>query len=242
MVKAKLANDKIIEADKVLVAIGRQPKTMNIGLETVHVETTQKGFIKVNEKYQTTNLRIYAVGDVIGEPLLAHKAILESIAAARNILGEESFSLNYQLIPHTIFSGLEIAWIGYTERELRSKGIRYRRIRMPISHLSAVRIKDSKYSYVKILMGKNNVPYGIFVVSVCPYRVILYISVFIYVHSRDFRLLPQLLSWGLWGHGRLSRPTARASHLQQAPYGSRSIAPINPQGHRSILKNIIWNT
>ncbi|ABN70211.1 dihydrolipoamide dehydrogenase [Staphylothermus marinus F1] len=164
-VKAKLSNNNLIETDKILVAIGRKPKTTNIGLETVRVETTQKGFIKVNEKYQTTNPRIYAVGDVIGEPLLAHKAILESIAAARNILGEESFSLSYHLVPQTIFSGLEIAWIGYTERELREKGIKYRRIRMPVSHLSAVRIKDSKYSYVKILMDENNVPYGIFVVS-----------------------------------------------------------------------------
>lgn len=164
-VKAKLSNNNLIETDKILVAIGRKPKTTNIGLETVRVETTQKGFIKVNEKYQTTNPRIYAVGDVIGEPLLAHKAILESIAAARNLLGEESFSLSYHLVPQTIFSGLEIAWIGYTERELREKGIKYRRIRMPVSHLSAVRIKDSKYSYVKILMDENNVPYGIFVVS-----------------------------------------------------------------------------
>jgi dihydrolipoamide dehydrogenase len=164
-VKARLSNNKELCVDKVLVAIGRKPKTENIGLENAGVMMDDHGFIVVDDKYRTTNPKIYATGDVIGQPLLAHKAILESIAAAKNIVGEKSFRLEYHLIPQTIFSGLEIAWLGYGEEELRRRNIRYKKIRIPLSYLSAIKIKDSRYSFAKILLGEDNKPYGLYIVA-----------------------------------------------------------------------------
>ncbi|OYT39587.1 MAG: hypothetical protein B6U89_03875 [Desulfurococcales archaeon ex4484_58] len=165
-IKAILSNNERIEVDKVLIAIGRMPKTSGIGLKNVFVETDQHGFIKVNERYQTSNPRIYSAGDVIGQPLLAHKALLESIAVAKNIAGEEIFKLNYTLIPLTIFSGLEIASIGYTEKELKNKNIKYRRIRLPIYFLSSVKIKNGRYSFIKILLDEESSRvYGIHIVA-----------------------------------------------------------------------------
>ena len=151
----ELSNNETLTVDKILVSIGRIPKTNEIGLENASVEVDQYGFIKVDKFYRTTNADIYAVGDVVGGPLLAHKAMLESIAAYRNIVGKEPITLNYQLVPQTIFSGLEISWIGYTEEKLKSKGINYKKVKLPISYLSAVRIKDSRYSYVKILLSEE---------------------------------------------------------------------------------------
>ena len=151
----ELSNNETLTVDKILVSIGRIPKTNEIGLENASVEVDQYGFIKVDKFYRTTNADIYAVGDVVGGPLLAHKAMLESIAAYRNIVGKEPITLNYQLVPQTIFSGLEISWIGYTEKELKSKRINYKKVKLPISYLSAVRIKDSRYSYVKILLSEE---------------------------------------------------------------------------------------
>ncbi|MCD6301867.1 MAG: dihydrolipoyl dehydrogenase [Staphylothermus sp.] len=151
----ELPNNEILTVDKALVSIGRIPKTKGIGLENAGIEVDQYGFIKVDKFYRTTNTNIYAVGDVVGGPLLAHKAMLESIAAYRNIVGKEPITLNYSLVPQTIFSGLELSWIGYTEKELRSKKVSYKKIKLPISYLSAVRIKDSKYSYVKLLLSEE---------------------------------------------------------------------------------------
>ncbi len=164
-VKARLLNSEELSVDKVLVAIGRKPKTENVGLENAGVMTDDHGFIVVDNKYRTTNPKIYATGDVTGQPLLAHKAILESIAAAKNIAGEESFRLEYHLIPQTIFSGLEIAWLGYSEEELKRKNMKYKKIRIPLSYLSAIKIKDSRYSFAKILLGEDNKPYGLSIIA-----------------------------------------------------------------------------
>ncbi|MEM4722761.1 MAG: NAD(P)/FAD-dependent oxidoreductase, partial [Desulfurococcaceae archaeon] len=103
----ELTNGERIEVDKVIVAIGRKPDTQNIGLENIGVEIDKKGFIKVNEDLETSVKNIYASGDVIGGPLLAHKALLESISIAKRIAREESFRVDYRLVPITIFTGLE---------------------------------------------------------------------------------------------------------------------------------------
>jgi len=166
IVKAYLSNDEIIEADKILVAIGRSPKTMDVGLENIGVSLDKAGYIVVDKELRASGSNIYACGDAIGGPLLAHKALLESISVAKRIAGEESFTINYDLVPVTIFSGLEIALLGYSEKELRGKGLKYVVKKLPIYYLSAVRIKDSKYSFVKIMFDpENNRVYGVEIVS-----------------------------------------------------------------------------
>ena len=164
-VKLLLTNDKELVVDKVLISIGRIPNTDDLGLEKTGVKTDNKGFIKLVNGYQTHNHRIYAVGDVVGGPLLAHKAIVESILAAKQIMGEKVERLDYHSVPQTIFSGLEYAGIGYTEKELREKGVKYRKLRIPLSFLSAVRIKGPDYCFAKILVGEDGKVLGIHIVS-----------------------------------------------------------------------------
>ncbi len=166
-VKAILSSGETINVDKTVIAIGRNPKTNGIGLEENSIDLDKYGYILVREGYRTSNPNIYAVGDVVGGPLLAHKAILEGISASLDIMGKHSFKIDYNLVPKTIFTGLEIAWIGYTEKELRENNIRYRKARIPVSYLSAVKIKDSMFSYIKILYDREdwNKIYGIHIIA-----------------------------------------------------------------------------
>lgn len=152
---AELSTGEKLEVDKVVIAVGRKPKTRNVGLENVNVELDQKGYIKVNENLETSTPGVYASGDVVGGPLLAHKALLESVAVAKRIAGEESFRVDYRLVPITIFTGLEIASLGYTEKELSAMGIKYTKYRVPLYFLSAVKIKGSKQAFVKILVDEK---------------------------------------------------------------------------------------
>lgn len=162
---AELTSGEKLVVDKVVVAVGRKPKTAGVGLEEVGVEVDAKGFIKVSEHLETTAPGVYAAGDVVGGPLLAHKAIVESIAAAKRIAGEESFTVNYKLVPLTIFTGLEVAVVGYTEKELQAMGVKYTKTRIPLGYLSAVKIKGYKSSFVKVLHDEAGRVYGIHIVA-----------------------------------------------------------------------------
>lgn len=107
--------------DRVLVAVGRVPNCENLGLENTKVARDEKGFIKVNEKQQTTDPAIYAIGDIAGGVLLAHKASKEARIAVEVIAGEQSaFDAT---IPAVVFTDPEIAWCGLTETEAKEKGI-----------------------------------------------------------------------------------------------------------------------
>ena len=152
---AKLTSGEELEVDRVVVAVGRKPRTTGVGLETVGVKLSEKGFIVVGENMETSVRGVYAVGDVVGGPLLAHKALLESIVAARSIVGEDVFGVDYSAVPITIFTGLEVASVGYTERELSARGVKYVKIRVPVYFLSAVKIKGYKNAFVKILLDES---------------------------------------------------------------------------------------
>jgi dihydrolipoamide dehydrogenase len=107
--------------DRVLVAVGRTPNSENLGLENTKVVLDDKGFIKVNEKKQTTESGIYAIGDIAGGVLLAHKATKEGRIAVEVIMGEESSSGGI-IIPAVVFTEPEVAWCGLTEAEAKEKG------------------------------------------------------------------------------------------------------------------------
>jgi len=118
--------------DKVLVAIGRRPKSANIGLETTSVEIQENGWIVVDEQRRTAEPTIFAIGDVVGEPMLAHKATHEARVAIDAIAGEAS-EYNPAAIPAVVFTDPEIAWCGLTEQEARTKGIPHVVSRFPWS-------------------------------------------------------------------------------------------------------------
>jgi len=166
-IEALLSNNVVKKYDKVLVAIGRKPRTSRIGLESVNVKMDNQGYIIVDEHCSVDGNRVYAAGDVTGPPLLAHKALIESIIASENMLGNNISRLKPYMIPQTIFTGLEIGFIGYTENELMNMGVKYKRVKLPVNYLSAVKIADSKYSFIKLLVDPDNVDniYGIHIVS-----------------------------------------------------------------------------
>ncbi len=108
--------------DRVLVAVGRTPNSQDLGLENTNVSLDDRGFIKVNEKLQTSDPAIYAIGDIAGGVLLAHKASKEARVAVEVITGEESSSAGV-VIPAVVFTDPELAWCGLTEAEAKQRGI-----------------------------------------------------------------------------------------------------------------------
>ena len=116
--------------EKILVSVGRIPNTDNIGIENTGVRVNEKGFIDVDE-YRRTNIEgIYAIGDITGDPMLAHKATHEGKVAAE-VCSEIPNAFEPQVIPAVIFTDPEISWAGYTEEELKSKNIPYEKAEFP---------------------------------------------------------------------------------------------------------------
>ena len=114
-----------IYADKILVAVGRRPNSGNLGLEHAGVALNAKGFIPINQQQQTQVPHIYAIGDIVGNPMLAHKASYEAKVAAEVICGRKS-AASALTIPSVAYTSPEIAWMGVTEREAQEKGIPYK--------------------------------------------------------------------------------------------------------------------
>ncbi len=125
-------NGKMIEQkfDKVLVSVGRKPNTENLGLEKINIKVSEKGFIEVDNKQRTNVANIYAIGDVAGEPMLAHKATHEGKVAAEVIAGLPA-AFDAKSIPAVIFTNPEIAWTGLTETEAQAKNIAYKKAEFP---------------------------------------------------------------------------------------------------------------
>jgi dihydrolipoamide dehydrogenase len=124
-VSVQLSNGKTVEAEQVLVSIGRSVNSKNIGLETVGIKTGQRGEILVDSKMQTNIEEIYAIGDVVGGVMLAHLASKEGIVAAENAMGG-NVEVNYNVIPAAIFTSPEIGSVGLRENQVVEKGIKYR--------------------------------------------------------------------------------------------------------------------
>jgi dihydrolipoamide dehydrogenase len=118
--------------DRVLVAVGRAPNCEDLGLENTKVTLNERGFIQVNDQQQTTDSALYAIGDVTGGALLAHKASREARVAVEVITGETSSFRNI-IIPAVVFTDPEVAWCGLTESEARAKGITVEVARFPWS-------------------------------------------------------------------------------------------------------------
>ena len=138
------------EADVVLISVGRRPYTKNLNLEKIGVELDKRGSIKVNKNFQTNIKNIYAIGDVIEGPMLAHKAEEEGIAVAELISGQ-SGHVNYDTIPGVIYTSPEVASIGKTEEQLKEQGISYKIGKFPFLANSRAKTIDESEGFVKIL-------------------------------------------------------------------------------------------
>lgn len=132
VVVEKGAKTETIEADKVLVSVGRRAITKDIGLEKLNIELLRNG-VKVNEYMQTSHPQVYAAGDITGFSLLAHTAIREGEVAISHILGEED-KMSYNAIPGVVYTNPEIAGVGKTEEELTANGDSFRVLKLPMAY------------------------------------------------------------------------------------------------------------
>jgi dihydrolipoamide dehydrogenase len=141
---------QIVEADVVLVAIGRVPYTQGLGLESIDVALDDRGRIPVDGRYATTVPGIYAIGDVIAGPMLAHKALDEGVAVAE-ILAGKAGHVNYDVIPNVIYTFPEVASVGKSEEELKAAGIAYKVGKFPFTANGRAKANHQTDGFVKIL-------------------------------------------------------------------------------------------
>ncbi len=139
-----------LDADVVLVAIGRRPYTQGLGLETVGVELTDRGFVKVDAHYKTNVDGIYAIGDVILGPMLAHKAEEEGVALAE-LLDGQAGHVNYDTVPGIVYTWPEVASVGKTEEQLKEAGVDYKTGKFPFSANSRGIATGETDGFVKII-------------------------------------------------------------------------------------------
>lgn len=141
-----------ITADRVLVAAGRAPNVEEIGLKEAGVQLTDRGFIKITERMETTAKGIYAIGDVAGPPMLAHKGSREGIVFAEYLAGEKHVHpLNYSNIPNATYCHPEVASIGYTEQQCKEKKLDYKIGKFPFSANGRARTSGETEGFVKII-------------------------------------------------------------------------------------------
>ena len=143
-----------IECDRVLVAVGRTPISDGLGLEEASVATDERGFIEVNERFATSAPGVYAIGDVIGGPQLAHKAEEEGMACVEGIAGGY-VHIDYDEIPGIVYTEPEVASVGKTEEQLQEAGIAYRKGSFPFRAIGRARATGSLEGFVKILAGAD---------------------------------------------------------------------------------------
>jgi len=143
-----------IDADVVLVSVGRRPFTDNLGLKEVGVKLDTKGRVEVSDHFQTNIPSIWAIGDVIKGPMLAHKASEEGVAVVE-YLHSGAGHVNYLAIPSVIYTHPEVAWVGYTEEELKQRGINYNVGKFPFIANSRAKTNSDTDGMVKFLADKE---------------------------------------------------------------------------------------
>lgn len=148
-------NNETFKADKMLVSVGREANSANIGLDNTEI-LTEKGFIQTNEYYQTKESHIYAIGDVIGGMQLAHVASHEGITAVEHIANEKPLPINYGNIPSCIYSNPEAASVGLTEKQAKEKGFDIKVGRFPFKAIGKALVYGESDGFVKIIADKKN--------------------------------------------------------------------------------------
>nr|HAD50531.1 dihydrolipoyl dehydrogenase [Algoriphagus sp.] len=152
IVKAENGKGETIEikGDYVLVSIGRKPYTEGLNAEAAGVKLNDRGQVEVNEHLQTSASHIYAIGDVVKGAMLAHKAEEEGTFVAETIAGQKPH-INYNLIPGVVYTWPEVASVGYTEEQLKEKGIKYKSGKFPFMASGRARASMDTDGLVKVL-------------------------------------------------------------------------------------------
>ncbi len=142
------------DCDVVLISVGRKPNTRGLNLETIGIDLDEKNRIKTDKNFKTNLNNVYAIGDVIAGPMLAHKAEDEGIAVAENIAGQ-SGHINYDTIPGVVYTTPEVASIGKTEEQLKEKNIKYKIGKFTFMANSRAKAIDDTEGFVKILADEK---------------------------------------------------------------------------------------
>ena len=150
----KDGNKTIFDCDVVLVSVGRKPNTNGLNLENIGIELDEKGRVKTKDNFQTNLKNVYAIGDVISGPMLAHKAEDEGIAVAENIAGQ-SGHVNYDTIPGVVYTTPEVASIGMTEEQLKEKNIKYKIGKFSFMANSRAKAIDDAEGFVQMLADEK---------------------------------------------------------------------------------------
>ena len=137
-----------------LVAVGRKPFTEDLGLANIGVQLDERGRIKVDQSYRTEIKSVFAIGDVIVGPMLAHKAEEEGIAVAEIIAGQHGH-VNYDAIPSVVYTKPEVASVGKSEDQLKSEGVDYQVGKFPFLANSRARTSSETDGFVKIIVCKK---------------------------------------------------------------------------------------
>lgn len=143
-----------LEADVLLVCVGRRPFTNNLGLEEIGIEKDDRGRVPVNSRFQTVHPNIYAIGDCIQGPMLAHKAEDEAIIACEGMVGGP-VHIDYNCVPSVIYTHPEVAWVGKTEEDLKTEGVAYNVGKFPFAANSRAKCNNETDGLVKVLGDKN---------------------------------------------------------------------------------------
>ncbi|RAH99461.1 dihydrolipoyl dehydrogenase [Acuticoccus sediminis] len=151
---AKGGDTETIEADVVLVAIGRVPYTKGLGLEEAGIAMDERGRIKTDDHYRTNVPGVWAIGDVITGPMLAHKAEDEGVACAELIAGQKPH-VNYEAIPSVVYTYPEVASVGRTEEQLKKDGVAYNVGKFPFTANGRAKVNRTTDGFVKILADKT---------------------------------------------------------------------------------------
>jgi dihydrolipoamide dehydrogenase len=150
-VKYNAENEEHTETfDRLIVAVGRRPYTESLFSGNARIELDEKGFVSVNEKFRTSLPDVYAVGDVVGNPMLAHKGMEEGIAVAEILAGQKP-QVDHATIPSVVYTAPEIAWVGKTEQQLKKEGREYRSGSIPFAANGRAKALGQQDGLVKIL-------------------------------------------------------------------------------------------
>jgi dihydrolipoamide dehydrogenase len=143
-------SSKTFECDRLVVSVGRVPNTEDLGAQNVGLKLDARGFIEVDKNCRTALPRVYAVGDVVRGPMLAHKGEDEGVMVAEIIAGQHGH-VNYDAIPWVIYTAPEIAWVGKTEQQLKADGLPYKAGRFPFAYNGRALSREEPEGFVKIL-------------------------------------------------------------------------------------------
>lgn len=153
---------QILEVDKLIVAVGRVPNTQGLGIEDNELLVDERGFIMVDQFCRTNLKNVYAVGDVVRGPMLAHKASEEGVAVAERIeniekgYSSEGEAIDFNVIPWVIYTSPEIAWVGKNEQELKAAGIAYKVGQFPFIANGRARAMGETSGFIKVLADEKS--------------------------------------------------------------------------------------